>query len=127
MVRTCELVDKYRPQVLWFDWWIEQEVFQPYLKKFAAYYYNRGTEWGLGVAINHKFDSYPVGTTVFDIERGQLNYIREEFWQNDTSVSKNSWGYITHHDYKPAEWIIQDLVDIVSKNGGATAKRRSKT
>ncbi len=117
LVRTCEIIDKYRPQVLWFDWWIEQEVFQPYLQKFAAYYYNRGAEWGLGVAINHKHDSYPIGTTVFDIERGQLNHIREHFWQNDTSVSKNSWGYISHHDYKPAQWIIQDLVDIVSKNG----------
>jgi alpha-L-fucosidase len=117
LVRTCEIVDKYRPQVLWFDWWIEQEVFQPYLQKFAAYYYNRGAQWGLGVAINHKHDSFPVGTTVFDIERGQLNHIREYFWQNDTSVSKNSWGYIRHHDYKPAEWIIQDLIDIASKNG----------
>ena len=117
LVRTCEIIDKYRPQVLWFDWWIEQEVFQPYLQKLAAYYYNCGAEWGLGVAINHKHDSFPVGTTVFDIERGQLNHIREYFWQNDTSVSKNSWGYIRQHDYKPVQWIIQDLVDIVSKNG----------
>jgi alpha-L-fucosidase len=23
LARTCELVDKYRPQVVWFDWWIE--------------------------------------------------------------------------------------------------------
>ncbi len=117
LVRTCELIDKYRPQVLWFDWWIEQYVFEPYLQKLAAYYYNRGAEWGLGVAINHKFDSFPKGTTVFDIERGQLNRIRDEFWQSDTSVSKNSWGYIKNHDYKPVAWLIQDLVDIVSKNG----------
>ncbi|MEM6429732.1 MAG: alpha-L-fucosidase [Deinococcota bacterium] len=117
LVRTCEIIDKYRPQVLWFDWWIEQHVFEPYLQKLAAYYYNRAAEWGIGVAINHKFESFPVGTTVFDIERGQLNHIREHFWQNDTSVSKNSWGYISHHDYKPVSWLIQDLVDIVSKNG----------
>jgi alpha-L-fucosidase len=38
-------------------------------------------------------------------------------WQNDTSVSKNSWGYIQHHDYKAAVSIIHDLVDVVSKNG----------
>lgn len=117
LVRTCEIIDKYRPQVLWFDWWIEQHVFEPYLQKLAAYYYNRGAEWGLGVAINHKNESFPVGTTVFDIERGQLDHIREHFWQSDTSVSKNSWSYISHHDYKPVAWLIQDLVDIVSKNG----------
>ena len=37
--------------------------------------------------------------------------------QNDTSVSKNSWGYIDNHDYKTTGDLIGDLVDIVSKNG----------
>ncbi len=117
LARCCELVDKYQPQVFWFDWWIEQVVFEPYLQRFAAYYYNRGEEWGKGVAINHKYDSYPEGVAVFDIERGQLSDIRKFFWQNDTSVSKNSWGYIEGHDYKTAGDIIADLVDIASKNG----------
>jgi len=117
LVRTCELVDKYRPQLVWFDWWIEQPVFKPYLQKFAAFYYNRGAQWGQGVAINYKHEAYPDGTAVLDIERGQLGDIRPLFWQTDTSVSKNSWGYITHHEYKPVDWIIHDLADIVSKNG----------
>lgn len=117
LARTCELVDKYQPQLIWFDWWIEQAVFEPYLQKFAAYYYNRGQEWGKGVAINHKFQSFPEGTAVYDVERGQLKDIRPYFWQTDTSVSKNSWGYIKNHDYKTAGDIIGDLVDIVSKNG----------
>jgi alpha-L-fucosidase len=43
--------------------------------------------------------------------------MRPLFWQTDTSVSKNSWGYIQNHDYKTADSIIDDLVDIVSKNG----------
>ena len=117
LARCCELVDKYQPQVVWFDWWIEQIVFEPYLQRFAAHYYNRGEEWGMGVAINHKYDSYPEGVAVFDIERGQLSDIRKFFWQNDTSVSKNSWGYIEGHDYKQTGDLIADLVDIVSKNG----------
>jgi alpha-L-fucosidase len=117
LARCCEIVDKYQPQVVWFDWWIEQIVFEPYLQRFAAYYYNRGLEWNKGVAINHKFNSYPEGTAVFDIERGQLSNTRGLFWQNDTSVSKNSWGYIEDHDYKTAGDLIGDLVDIVSKNG----------
>ena len=117
LARCCELVDKYQPQVVWFDWWIEQIVFEPYLQRFAAYYYNRGLEWGKGVAINHKYESYPEGVAVFDVERGQLSDTRNLFWQTDTSVSKNSWGYIANHDYKTAGDIIGDLVDIVSKNG----------
>jgi alpha-L-fucosidase len=117
LARCCEIVDKYQPQVFWFDWWIEQIVFEPYLQRFAAYYYNQGEKWGQGVAINNKFTSYPEGTAVFDVERGQLSGIRPLFWQTDTSVSKNSWGYIQNHDYKTAGDIIGDLVDIVSKNG----------
>ena len=43
--------------------------------------------------------------------------IRPFFWQNDTSISKNSWGYVADQDYKTAASLIGDLVDIVSKNG----------
>ncbi len=85
---------------------------QALFEKLAAYYYNKGAEWNKGVAINHKFDAYPVGTAVLDIERGQLAGIRPMLWQNDTSVSKNSWGgYIQNHDYKDANDIICDLID----------------
>lgn len=120
LLRSCEIVDKYHPQVVYFDWWICQPVFQPYLQRFAAYYYNRGAEWGTPVAINFKEwegRSFPDGTGVFDIERGQSADIRPDFWQTCTSVSKNSWGYVTNHDYKDVGEIVDDLIDIVSKNG----------
>ena len=117
LTRTCEIVDKYKPQLVWFDWWIQNLAWKPYLERFAAYYYNRGAEWGLGVAINYKYEAYDEGTAVFDVERGQLAGIRSQLWQNDTSVSKNSWGYIEGQDYKTPESIVGDLVDVVSKNG----------
>jgi alpha-L-fucosidase len=117
LARCCELVDKYRPQLVWFDWWIEQIVFEPYLQKFASYYYNRGLEWHQGVAINYKKKAFPEGAAVYDIERGQLADINPLFWQTDTSISKNSWGYVKAQDYKTANSIVEDLVDIVSKNG----------
>ncbi len=117
LARTCELVDKYQPQIVYFDWWIEQAVFEPYLQRFAAYYYNRGVEWGKGVAINHKYEAFPEGTAVFDMERGQLKGIRPVFWQTDTAVSKNSWCYVENQDYKTSASLIHDLIDIVSKNG----------
>lgn len=117
LARTCELVDRYRPQLVWFDWWIEQPSFEEYLKRFAAYYYNRGYEWDRGVAINYKLKAYPEDAAVFDVERGQLDDIRPLFWQTDTAVAKNSWGYVQNQDYKTVSSIIGDLVDIVSKNG----------
>jgi alpha-L-fucosidase len=117
LARTCELVDKYRPQLLWFDWWIEQPSFEPYLRAFAAYYYNRAAEWRTGVAVNYKHRSFADGSAVLDIERGQLAGIGPRFWQNDTSVSRNSWGYVHDQDYKTAADLIGDLADVVSKNG----------
>jgi alpha-L-fucosidase len=117
LVRTCELVDEYEPQIVWFDWWIEHMAFKPYLKKFAAYYYNRAIEWGKEVAINYKWDSYMYGTAVFDIERGQMKNIRPALWQTDTSVAKNSWCYTENNEYKDPNDIICDFIDIVSKNG----------
>ena len=115
--RACELVDKYKPQIFWFDWWIEQPAFEPYLRFFAAYYYNRAFEWDTGVVINYKHDAFPEGMAVLDIERGGLDNIRQDFWQTDTSICRKSWGYIKDHDYKSADSIIDNLVDIVSKNG----------
>jgi alpha-L-fucosidase len=120
LLRSCEIVDKYQPQVMYFDWWICQPVFQPYLQKFAAYYYNRGAEWGQQVAINFKQwegESFPEGTGILDIERGMASQIRPDFWQTCTSVSKTSWGYVSNHQYKDIDHIIDDLVDVVSKNG----------
>ena len=117
LVRTCELVDKYQPQLVWFDWWIERPAFGAYLQEFAAYYYNRGAQWNRGVAINYKHDAFPAGSAVFDVERGQLADIRPLFWQTDTAVSKNSWGHVRNQDYKTVDALVDDLVDIVSKNG----------
>lgn len=45
LARTVELIVKYRPKLLYFDWWIQHEAFHPYLKKLAAFYYNCGKSW----------------------------------------------------------------------------------
>lgn len=57
------------------------------------------------------------GSAVIDMERGQFNEPKPNLWQSCTSVARNSWGYTEDNDYKTANEIICDLVDIVSKNG----------
>lgn len=117
LIRNCEFVDQYHPQLIWFDWWINHMAFRPYLEKFAAFYYNRGAQWGVEVAINYKYNAYDKGSAIFDVERGQLAAPADMLWQNDTSVSKNSWGYIARQEYKKPVDILCDLCDIVAKNG----------
>ncbi len=117
LARTAELVDKYHPQLIYFDWWIEEKAFEQSRRTFAAYYYNRAAQWGEGVAINYKNDAFPPSAAVYDIERGQLAGINPRFWQTDTSTMTNSWGHVADPHYRSADALVDDLVDIVSKNG----------
>jgi alpha-L-fucosidase len=117
LLRNCELVDRYKPQLFWFDWWIEQPAMEPYRKTFAAYYYNRAEQWKQGVVINYKNNAYPENVAVYDIERGSSRATRKFPWQTDTSVGKKSWGWIEGEENKTPNEIIDALIDIVSKNG----------
>ena len=114
--RTKELIDKFEPDVLWFDFGWHWDEFAPYRPQVTAYYYNRAIEWGKEVVLNYK-DKFPEGTAVYDIERGKLDDIREKYWQTDTSVSYKSWCYIEDDEFKTVTTLVHDLVDIVSKNG----------
>ena len=117
LLRCTELVNKYQPQLFWFDWWIEQPALDPYKKSFAAYYYNKGLEWNQGVVINYKNNSFPEGIAVLDLERGKLGAIRPMAWQTDDAIGNKSWGYTVDNDFKSLQYLITNLVDIVSKNG----------
>lgn len=117
LCRTCEIIDRYHPKILYFDWWIQHHSAKPYLKKLAAYYYNRAAQWGEQVALNYKHDAYMFGSAVVDIERGQFAEMKPYFWQTDTAIALNSWSYTENNEFRPAEDLICDLVDIVSKNG----------
>ena len=117
LLRNCELVDKYKPQVFWFDWWIEQPAMEPYRKTFAAYYYNRAAQWKEGVVLNYKNNAYPDNVAVYDIERGSSKATRKYPWQTDTSIGKKSWGWVSDEENKTSNEIVDALIDIVSKNG----------
>ena len=114
--RTKELVDTFRPDVLWFDFGWHRDEFAPYRAQVAAYYYNRAIEWGREGVLQYK-DKFPEGTAVLDIERGKLDDLRDACWQTDTSVSYQSWGYVEGDPFKTATTLVHDLIDIVSKNG----------
>ena len=119
LVRCCELIDRYHPQVFYFDWWIQHDAFRPYLKKFTAYYYNRMEDRG-GCVIHYKHDAYPFGVAVPDIERGQFSEAKPFLWQSDTSVMRNSWcsaENLPNRAYKEPIEVLWDLIDVVSKNG----------
>jgi alpha-L-fucosidase len=118
LARSAELVEKYHPDIVYFDWWIGQAAIRANLARFAAFYYNGSLKYGdhVGV-INYKDYAMQEHSGVLDLERGQLGDIRPLYWQTDTSVSNKSWGYIENDTFKSPQFVVDQLIDIVSKNG----------
>ena len=118
LARSAELVEKYHPDIMYFDWWIGQASIRANLTRFAAFYYNSSLKYGdhVGV-INYKDYAMQEHAGVLDLERGQLGDIRPLYWQTDTSISNKSWGYIKDDTFKSPDFVVHQLIDIVSKNG----------
>jgi alpha-L-fucosidase len=117
LARNAEIVQKYHPELIFFDWWIGQPAIRPYLAQFAAYYYNESSKRGQVGIINYKLVDMEKHSGVLDIERGQASGILSDTWQTDTSVSNKSWGYIENDTFKTPAFVVQQLADVVSKNG----------
>ncbi len=69
MARNFELIDKYHPDLLWFDNGVNPRVYDPLKLRVAAYYYNRAAERGQAVSIITKDSAYLAGS-IMDFERG---------------------------------------------------------
>jgi alpha-L-fucosidase len=120
LARCAELVDKYHPQVMGdFDWWIgEQPAFDPFIQKLKAYYYNQAARRKEGVVLTAKVKTFIPGTSLEDVEKGQISDINPVAWQTDTSISWRSWAYLKDDPrYKDAGYLIRYLINTVSKNG----------
>ena len=119
-MRTKEIIDNYEPDILWFDFGIDRAEWTPYHAKLAAYYYNSGLRRGVTPVLQTKnlnYDSYLAGTHMLDLERSKSDQMLDELWQTDTSIGSNSWFHCREWISKSSDALIDDLVDIVSKNG----------
>jgi alpha-L-fucosidase len=120
-LRCQDLLDKYKPDLLYFDN-TELPLGQAGLD-IAAHFYNTNmaTHGGRLEAVLNSKGLKPghVGTMVLDIERGRADRILPDVWQTDTCIG--DWHYkratFENHRYKTAPGVIQMLADIVSKNG----------
>ncbi|UCH64223.1 MAG: alpha-L-fucosidase [Fidelibacterota bacterium] len=115
--KVREVMDKYQPDYLWFDFGWKEPAFEEYKKSLLAYYYNEAEQWGKGVVVTYKGQHLPKGVGVLDLERGRLDTLSRDKWITDTSVDRNSWCYIKDPNYKSVNTLIDNLVDRVSKNG----------
>ena len=136
--RTKELIDKYNPDLIYLDGGLPDG---DYGLNLAAHFYNHN------IKVNGKQDGVfnikrlsPPGFTL-DVESAGIDKAMDEPWQVDTTINPG-WFYLGEHDSGsaagaadagmsaaenskygpdrirlPAGKVIDNLVDIVSKNG----------
>jgi alpha-L-fucosidase len=121
--RTIELVDKYNPDLMYFD-----DTALPFCQiddsglKIAAHMYNKSIKekGDLEAVITGKIlNEIQKKSMIWDIERGQSNQIEPLPWQTCTCIGH--WHYdrtvYNNKHYKSAKTVVHMLVDVVSKNG----------
>jgi alpha-L-fucosidase len=120
-LRCRDLIDSYRPDLVYFD-----DSGLPLGQAgldMAAHYYNASLGWNGGkmeAVINAKLiPAERRAGLVEDVERGFKEGIEPLPWQTDTCIG--DWHYnralFDDHRYKSAQTVIHRLCDIVSKNG----------
>jgi len=116
LAKLGEVIDQYRPDLIWFDGRLE-EIQEPYHLRFLAYYFNSAAKWGREVVVTTKGHDYPPEIAVEDIERGRLNHLADFPWLTDDSIARGSWCYTQNLHLRTTQEIVHELIDIVSKNG----------
>ncbi|RTE54018.1 alpha-L-fucosidase [Arenibacter aquaticus] len=111
-----EVVDKYHPDAIWFDSWLNF-IPESRVQQMCAQYFNTAKENGQEVLIGYKQWDLPKEVGIQDIEQGGKRDITERAWMTDITLSNQSWSYVTGQTYKPAPLVMRNLIDVVSKNG----------
>ena len=114
--RAKEVVDKYQPDLVWFDnklFILEQQV----LRDFLAHYYNSAASWGRDVAATYKHEDFHKGAGILDLERSRMAEGKDFPWLTDDSIDWGAWCHVQEPRYKTTNRLIDFLVDVVCKNG----------
>lgn len=114
--RISDLVDQAQPDYLYSDGPLP---FGERGLQMAAHLYNLSAQRHGGrtqaVYLSKRAADCAIGTCVLDHERGVLDEISAKPWQADTCIG--NWHYSRDVQYKSPKFIIDMLVDVVSRNG----------
>jgi len=113
--KAIEVIDRYQPDMLYFDSRLDI-IEDEYKEELLSYYCSRASNWKKEVVVTYK-DGLPAGVGVVDVERGRMSTLKDFEWQTDDSIDWNSWCHVQSPSYKSANGLVDELVDIVSKNG----------
>lgn len=115
--KMIEVLDRYQPDLVWFDFGLGG-VPDQYKLQFLADYYNREAPWGKEVVVTYKHHDLAPGAGVVDLELGRMAELTYYEWITDSTVDDGeAWGYMKDATYKSPTTVIHYLIDNVSKNG----------
>ncbi|MDZ8117821.1 alpha-L-fucosidase, partial [Pontiella agarivorans] len=113
---VAEFVDKYEPDLLWFDFglgWMDPDI----QNQMFANFYNKAHAYGQPqptVAHKSRRDD-PLYYGTLDLERGNMPRLTAYPWLSDTSPS--AWFYYPNPRMQSDDIVVDMFVDIVAKNG----------
>jgi alpha-L-fucosidase len=116
LAKLTEVIDQYRPDLIWFDSKLDR-IPEKCLTEFLAYYFNKSDEWGKEVVVTYKGRDLPSEIGVEDFEKGRMNRITNYTWLTDDTISLGSWCHTRDLRIKSTRYVLHVLIDIVSKNG----------
>ena len=115
LAMVMEVVRKYEPDMIWFDFELNQVITPEYQRRMFADYYNWAAARGKESAVAHKFREIHQYTGILDFERGREDRLVPYPWLTDTALGP--WFNRKADAYRTAEDLIHVLADIVAKNG----------
>ena len=124
--KLTEVIDNYRPDVLWFDGgdFTSPDVSKAVLSSLA-HYYNQAAGRKTPVEVLNKFAgsmkfNFPenFGILTFEAGRDRPDTLLEKRWIDDQSIAERGWGYLHDQKIHPPREIILGFVDRVSRGGG---------
>jgi alpha-L-fucosidase len=114
--KLVEVIDKYHPDLMWFDSWLD-EIPDATKMAYLAHYFNDAAKLNKGVVVTFKQQDLPQDVAVLDLEKGRMDKLTEFAWLTDDTISMGSWCYTKDLKIKPTRVVLHSLIDIVSKNG----------
>lgn len=114
-----EVVDRYSPDIVYFDAWMDQ-ISEPLKLEFLAHYFNHAQQTGQEVLFTYKYEEFPRTVGMLDHEMSNPREIDPIPWLSDITISSGyhrSWGYVKGLELSTHKEIVQKLIEVVSNNG----------
>jgi alpha-L-fucosidase len=119
MDKCIEIVNKYHPDIIYHDAWLEQ-VDQDKIKTYLSHYFNEARSRKQDVIVTYKGEDLPAEVGMLDHENSNPESISAVPFLCDYSIGTGfsfSWGYTDGMQIRSGKDIVHKLIEVVSNNG----------